>query len=148
MPNDLLLFQIEVNNERELIALKAVIKCVEEHKLEEQYPLDTLQKRVLQLEKAKADKKRVTEAAKPQPKRPRANGAGYVPRVTNPTADKISYARVADRYPQYVYDRPYIYAGPTDNHCPPLMASGTYNITPNHVNYFGNGYQYQATYLH
>ncbi|XP_054784030.1 FRIGIDA-like protein 3 [Prosopis cineraria] len=141
--------QIEVN-ERELIALKAIIKCVEEHKLEEQYPLDSLQKRVLQLEKAKADKKRVTEAAKPQPKRPRANGVGYGPRVTNiAPADKISYARVADRYPQYVYDRPpYMYTGPTDNHCPPIMASGTYNLSPNHGNYFGNGYQYQATYLH
>lgn len=141
--------QIEVN-ERELIALKAVIKCIEEHKLEEQYPLDPLQKRVLHLEKAKADKKRVTEATKPQPKRPRANGVGYGPRVTNITpADKISYARVADRYPQYVYDRPhYMYTGPTDNHCPPIMGSGTYNLSPNHGNYFGNGYQYQATYLH
>ncbi|KAF7825905.1 FRIGIDA-like protein 3 [Senna tora] len=139
--------QIEVND-RELIALKAVIKCVEEHKLEEQYPLDPLQKRVLQLEKAKADKKRVTEATKPQPKRPRANGIGYGPRVTNIPADKISYARVADRYPQYVYDRPYMYTGPNDNHCAPLMASATYNLSPNHGNYFGNGYQYQATYLH
>ncbi|XP_028752673.1 FRIGIDA-like protein 3 [Neltuma alba] len=141
--------QVEVN-ERELTALKVVIKCIEEHKLEEQYPLDPLQKRVLQLEKAKADKKRVTETTKPQPKRPRANGVGYGPRVTNiAPADKISYARVADRYPQYVYDRPpYMYTGPTDNHCPPIMSSGAYNLSPNHGNYFGNGYQYQATYLH
>ena len=101
-----------------------------------------------QLEKAKADKKRVTEATKPQPKRPRANGVGYGPRVTNILSDKTSYARVADRYPQYVYDRPYMYPAPTDNHCPPLMGSATYNISPNPGNYFGNGYQYQATYLH
>ncbi|CAJ1948751.1 unnamed protein product [Sphenostylis stenocarpa] len=139
--------QIDVN-ERELIALKAVIKCIEDHKLDDQYPLDPLQKRVTQLEKAKADKKRVTEATKPQPKRPRANGAGYGPRVTNFPSDKTSYARVADRYPQYVYDRSYMYPGPTDNHCPPLMGSATYNISPSPVNYFGNGYQYQATYLH
>ncbi|XP_027337935.1 FRIGIDA-like protein 3 [Abrus precatorius] len=139
--------QIEVN-ERELIALKAVIKSIEEHKLDEQYPLDPLQKRVFQLEKAKADKKRVTEATKPQPKRPRANGVGYGPRVTNFPSDKTCYARVADRYPQYVYDRSYMYPGPTDNHCPPLFGSATYNISPNLGNYFGNGYQYQATYLH
>ena len=57
-----------------------------------------------QLEKAKADKKRVTEATKPQLKRPRANGVGYGPRVAKFPSDKTSYARVADRYPQYVYD--------------------------------------------
>ncbi|CAL0329530.1 unnamed protein product [Lupinus luteus] len=140
--------QIEVN-ERELSALKVVIKCIEEHKLDEQYPLDPLQKRVVQLEKAKADKKRETEATKPQPKRPRANGVGYGPRVTNIPSDKICYARPADRYPQqYVYDRPYMYAGPTDNHCPPLLGSATYNFSQSHANYFGNSYHYQATYLH
>ncbi|CAK8560138.1 unnamed protein product [Lathyrus sativus] len=141
--------QIEVS-ERELIAHKAVIKCIEEHKLEEQYPLEPLLKRVVQLEKAKADKKRETEATKPQPKRPRANGVGYGPRVTNNIpSDKTSYARVAaDRYPQYVYDRPYMYAGPTENHCPPILGNAHYNFSHNHGNYFGNGYQYQATYLH
>ncbi|XP_061359189.1 FRIGIDA-like protein 3 [Gastrolobium bilobum] len=140
--------QIEVN-ERELIALKAVIKCIEEHKLDQQYPIDPLQKRVIQLEKAKADKKRATESTKPQPKRPRANGVGYGPRVTNIPSDKTSsYARVPDRYPQYVYDRSYMYPGPSDNYCPPLLGSGTYNVSPSHGNYFGNGYQYQATYLH
>ncbi|OAY34888.1 FRIGIDA-like protein 3 [Manihot esculenta] len=135
-------------NERELTALKAVIKCIEEHKLEEQYPVDPLQKRLIQLEKAKADKKRATEVAKPQPKRPRANGVGCGPRVTNVTADKTFYPRVTDRYPQYVYDRPYVYPGPTDNHVAPLMGSATYNFSPSHGNYFGNGYQYQAPYLH
>lgn len=140
--------QIEVN-ERELIALKAVIKCIEEHKLEEQYPVDPLMKRVVQLEKAKADRKRETEATKPQPKRPRANGVGYGPRVSNIPSDKTPYARVADRYPQqYVYDRPYMYPGPTDNHCPPLLGTANYNFSPNQGHYFGNAYQYQPAYLH
>ncbi|XP_039057602.1 FRIGIDA-like protein 3 isoform X2 [Hibiscus syriacus] len=44
-------------NERELVTLKTVIKCIEEHNIEEQFPVDPLQKWVLQLEKAKADKK-------------------------------------------------------------------------------------------
>ncbi|KAE9611153.1 hypothetical protein Lalb_Chr07g0194651 [Lupinus albus] len=141
--------QIEVN-ERELTALKVVMKCIEEHKLDELYSKDPLEKRVIQLEKAKADKKRETEVTKPQPKRPRANGVGYSPRVTNIPSDKLSYARAAGRYSpqQYVYDRPYMYAGTTDNHCPPLPGSATYNFSPSHVNYFGNGYHYQATYLH
>ncbi|XP_068665134.1 FRIGIDA-like protein 3 [Aristolochia californica] len=131
-------------NERELAALKAVIKCIEEHKLEEQYPVDPLQKRVLQLEKAKADKKRAAEAAKPQPKRPRANGVNYSPRPTN-IPDK-SFYRAPDRYP-YMYDRPYLYAAP-DNHGSSLLGSVTYNVSPSHGNYFGNGYQYPVPYLH
>ncbi|KAI3771197.1 hypothetical protein L6452_02356 [Arctium lappa] len=141
-------------SERELSALKAVIKCIEEHKLEEQYPLVPLQKRILQLEKAKADKKRGTEVAKPQPKRPRANGiAGYAPRNTNIAAvDKNFYGRMTDRYAPptpYVYDnRPYAYPGPADNHIPVYMGTTGYNMAPNHGNYFGTGYQYQAPYLH
>ncbi|KAL8106531.1 FRIGIDA-like protein 3 [Apium graveolens] len=139
--------QTEVN-ERELTALKAVIKCIEDHKLEEQYPIDPLQKQVVQLEKAKADRKRATEVGKPQPKRPRANGTGYVPRVTNVAAERNFYPRMTDRYPQYMYERPYAYTGPTDNHIPSLLGSATYNLSPAHGNYFGNGYQYQAPYLH
>ncbi|XP_044503135.1 FRIGIDA-like protein 3 [Mangifera indica] len=136
-------------SERELTALKAVIKCIEEHNLEEQYPMDPLQKRVVQIEKAKADKKRATEATKPQPKRPRANGAGYGPRVTNVAADKTFYpTRVTDRYPQYVYDRPYVYTGPADNRGLSLLGSATYSFSPSHGSYFGNGYQYQTPYLH
>ncbi|PSS09593.1 FRIGIDA-like protein [Actinidia chinensis var. chinensis] len=135
-------------NERELTALKAVIKCIEDHKLEEQYPLDPLQKLVLQLEKVKADKKRATEVAKPQPKRPRANGVGHAPRVTNFVADKNFYARVTDRYPQYIYDKPYVYHGHTDAHVPSLLGSAAYTVPPSHGKFFGNGFQYQATYLH
>ncbi|MBA0733033.1 hypothetical protein Gogos_017085 [Gossypium gossypioides] len=137
--------QIEFS-ERELAALKAVIKCIEEHNIEEQYPVDPLQKRLLLLEKVKADKKGSTEATKPQTKRARANGAGYGPRVTNVAADKPFYSRTTDRYPQYVYDRPYVYSGPADNHSPSLLGSATYNFTPSHGNYFG--YQYQVPYLH
>ncbi|PIA45010.1 hypothetical protein AQUCO_01700517v1 [Aquilegia coerulea] len=134
-------------NDRELTALKAIIKCIEEHKLEEQYQVEPLQKRVFQLEKAKADKKRVAEAAKPQSKRPRANGGSYGPRVAN-IPDKNFYSTGPDRYPPYMYDRSYLYPGPTSNHGSPLMGSVTYNISPSHGSYFGNGYAYQAPYLH
>ncbi|XP_021733466.1 FRIGIDA-like protein 3 [Chenopodium quinoa] len=137
-------------NERELSALKAVLKCVEEHKLDEQFPMETLAKRVLQLEKAKADKKRATEVTKPQSKRPRATNVGFAPRVTNLAANTSPYAaRLTDRYPppQYVFDnRPYVYtAGPTDNHCPPpVLGAPAYGFPPGHGNYYANGYQYQA----
>ncbi|XP_058094370.1 FRIGIDA-like protein 3 [Magnolia sinica] len=132
-------------NDRELSALKAVVKCIEEHKLEEQYPVDPLQKRILQLEKAKADKKRAAEAAKPQSKRPRANGGSYGPRIITNIPDK-SFYRVPERYP-YMYDRPYMYA--PENHGSPLLApAAPYNISPSHGSYYGNGYQYAAPYIH
>ncbi|KAI3667871.1 hypothetical protein L6452_42941 [Arctium lappa] len=139
--------------ERELSALKAVTKCIEEHKLEDRYPLDPLQKRILHLEKAKADKKRATEVVKPQSKRPRANGVvGFgPPRNTTIAADKSFYAAARYAPPtQYVYDnRPhYAYPPPPENHVHSFIGTATYNIVPNHGNYFGNGYQYQAPYLH
>jgi hypothetical protein len=135
-------------NEKELTALKAVIKCIEDHKLEEQFPVDPLQKQVLEIEKAKADKKRATEVGKPQSKRPRANGVAHAPRVANVASDKNFYGRMPERYPQYVYDRPYAYAGPPDHHVPSYVATATYNFAPSHGNFFGNGFQYQTAYLH
>ncbi|KMT09782.1 hypothetical protein BVRB_6g127620 [Beta vulgaris subsp. vulgaris] len=64
-------------NARELEALRAVIQCVEEYKLEASYPLDPLHKRVAQLDKSvKGDRKRVVETSKQQhqQKRPRSDG--------------------------------------------------------------------------
>jgi len=135
-------------NERELIGLKTVIKCIEEHSLEEQYPVEPLHKRILQLEKAKADKKRATEPMKPQPKRPR----GAQPRVTdnnnNINNNKTGYGRVIpERYPQYVYDnRPFL-SGPimaAQPPPPPPPQTYTFNPAPAHGNFYANCYQYQA----
>ncbi|KAL3649248.1 hypothetical protein CASFOL_005651 [Castilleja foliolosa] len=137
-------------NEKELTALKAVIKCIEDHKLEPLFPVDSLQKQVLEIEKAKADKKRATEIAKPQSKRPRAANAGvHAPRAFN---DKNNY-RMVERYPpqQYVYDRPYVaYPVPNDHHVQSYMGPpATYSFAPSHGNFFGNAaYQYQTAYLH
>ncbi|KAJ0253939.1 FRIGIDA-like protein 3 [Hirschfeldia incana] len=120
-------------NERELTGLKAVAKCVEEHNLEEQYPVEPLQKRILQLEKAKAEKKRATEPTKPQTKRPR----GAQPRVTDNHNNNINnnsktgYGRVIpERYPQYVYDnRPFL-NGPimAAQAPPPLLLRHTLSV--------------------
>lgn len=134
-------------NERELSALKAVIKCIEEHKLEEHYPVDPLQKRVLQLEKAKADKRRAVEAAKPQSKRPRANGSAFAPRATS-FGDKSFYPATTERHPSYPYERQFVYGA--EAHHPPMMSSAPYTIQPAPSPYYGNGYpvQYQVPYIH
>ncbi|EFJ36709.1 hypothetical protein SELMODRAFT_76871 [Selaginella moellendorffii] len=64
---------------KELSALKSVIKCIEEYKLDAQFPPQSLQKRIDVLERAKADRKRAAVAVKAQAKRPRAcNGNGTV----------------------------------------------------------------------
>lgn len=60
--------------QKELEALESVIRCVEEYKLEADYPLDPLQRRVSQLEKSKADKKRIGESGKrSRPKKQKVN---------------------------------------------------------------------------
>ena len=61
-------------NQKELSALKVVLKAINDLKLEEKYPSAPLEKRIAQLEKAKADKKRTAGTARPQQmKRPRTN---------------------------------------------------------------------------
>lgn len=128
-------------SERELTGLKAVIKCVEEHNLEEQYPVEPLHKRILQLEKTKAEKKRATEPTKPQTKRPR----GPQPRVTDNNNNKTGYGRVIpERYPQYVYDNRQFLSGPIMEAQAPPPQTYTFSPAPAHGNFYGNCYQYQA----
>uniref|UniRef100_A0A6M2EQA2 FRIGIDA-like protein n=1 Tax=Populus davidiana TaxID=266767 RepID=A0A6M2EQA2_9ROSI len=71
---------------KEQSALRAVIKCVEDYKLEAQFPPENLKKRLEQLEKVKTEKKR--PAAVPANKRTRASNGGPMPpakagRLTN-----------------------------------------------------------------
>lgn len=61
-------------NQKELSALKIVLKAISDLKLEEAYRPAPLEKRVAQLEKAKADRKRSASSGRPQQmKRPRTN---------------------------------------------------------------------------
>lgn len=101
-------------NAKELTALKAVIRCVQEYKLEEDYPLDPLHKRVVQLERSKADKKRTGEFGKRQPvKKQKGSGRwrGYrgpgAPAAPAPAAgrhvqpvfgERAAYAGISERY--------------------------------------------------
>ncbi|KAL6971549.1 FRIGIDA-like protein 4a [Sarracenia purpurea var. burkii] len=62
---------------KEQSALRAVIKCIEEYKLEAEFPPENLRKRHDQLEKAKNEKKK--PAAVPVNKRTRANNGGPMP---------------------------------------------------------------------
>ncbi|KAH9328932.1 hypothetical protein KI387_001040 [Taxus chinensis] len=61
---------------KEIAAVKAVIKCIQEYKLESQMSTENLEKRVAQLEKSKTDRKRSADAVQSQTKRPRLNNSG------------------------------------------------------------------------
>ncbi|WCJ23769.1 FRIGIDA-like protein [Euphorbia peplus] len=76
----------QLASRKEQSALRAVIKCIEEYKLEAQFPPENLKKRLEQLEKTKTEKKR--PAAVPANKRTRASNGGPMPpakagRLTN-----------------------------------------------------------------
>lgn len=74
----------------ELNALRSIIKCVEDHKFDSKYPLQSLKKRVSQLEKLKADKRK---SASTSSKRPRGGG----PSVSRPS----KYGRGPESYSSY-----------------------------------------------
>ncbi|KAM6564233.1 hypothetical protein CsatB_024231 [Cannabis sativa] len=106
-------------NAQELAALKAVIRCVQEYKLEADYPLDPLQKRVVQLDRSQADKKkRGSEHGKrQQPKKQKAGGRfrGYNRAGPSPAtgrqgphySNRAVHAGIPERYPRtdlHAYD--------------------------------------------
>ncbi|KAJ6828242.1 FRIGIDA-like protein 4a [Iris pallida] len=78
---------------RKQTALRAVIKCIEDRKLESEFPIEDLQKRLENMEKAKVEKKKPSggggSSGAAANKRTRANSGGPMPpakagRMTNP----------------------------------------------------------------
>ncbi|RWW50380.1 hypothetical protein BHE74_00043386, partial [Ensete ventricosum] len=72
---------------KEQSVIRAAMKCIQERQLEAEFPLDSLQKRLENLEKAKVEKKKPSGAG-PANKRTRANNGGPMPpakagRLTN-----------------------------------------------------------------
>jgi hypothetical protein len=72
-------------NKKEQSALRAVIKCVEDRKLEAEFPVEDLRKQLEELEKAKTEKKKAASSASsggssgPASKRIRASHGGPMP---------------------------------------------------------------------
>ncbi|XP_021716985.1 FRIGIDA-like protein 4a [Chenopodium quinoa] len=109
----------QLANRKEQSALRAVLKCIEEYKLEDEFPPENLKKRLEQLEKFKTDKKKT--ASVPANKRTRVCNNGYMPpakagRSTNayvssfPPAPAYVRSPSHPQYPAgvapYPYDRP------------------------------------------
>lgn len=155
---------------REMSALRAVIKCIEECKLQEEYPVEPLKKRVGELEKAKYEKKRTRQAAKARPKRHQFPGfASEKPgtflanrQVPPPVYDERGiYPGIAGRYAErYAFAAPPAYevaghapygqqpGGQVPSHYPDEMVAppphysspATYG-TAGYGSYAGAGYQ-------
>ncbi|PSS30714.1 FRIGIDA-like protein [Actinidia chinensis var. chinensis] len=129
-------------NAQELAALRAVIRCVREYKLEADYPLDPLHKRVVQLEKSKPDKRRSGESGKHQQhKKPRANGGIFGFRAPPPAALPPGPAAVGGRQGPPVYGARPVYGGLSERYS--LSGPTAYDYqTPSQTIYDQRSYYY------
>ncbi|PIA42620.1 hypothetical protein AQUCO_02000215v1 [Aquilegia coerulea] len=100
----------------ELNALKAIIKCVEDHKLESMITLQNFKKRASELEKFKADKRKSTSTSN---KRTRGGGGGGG--GGSSAFRPAKFSRASDPYSSYGHRNP----GP--HHRSPAGYSRSYN---------------------
>ncbi|CAD5327949.1 unnamed protein product [Arabidopsis thaliana] len=129
---------------KEQSALRAVLKCIEEYKLEEEFPPENLKKRLDQLEKTKTEKRK--PAVIPANKRTRASYSGPMPpakagRITNAYVSSFpppppTFIRSQSHSPQYGVPA-YTTSPPTiySNRSPPYQYSpeavhGSYQTSP------------------
>ncbi|XP_010525189.1 PREDICTED: FRIGIDA-like protein 4a [Tarenaya hassleriana] len=138
---------------KEQSALRAVLKCIEEYKLEEEFPPENLKKRLDQLEKSKTEKRK--PAAVPANKRTRASYNGPMPpakagRITNAYVSSFptppTYIRSPTHSPQYA-SPPYASFPPPpttvySNGSPPYP----YSPEVGHISFPGSPISYPAPY--
>ncbi|XP_062190713.1 FRIGIDA-like protein 4a isoform X2 [Phragmites australis] len=142
-------------NKKEQSALRAVIKCVEDRKLEAEFPPEDLRKQLEELEKAKTEKKKAASSASsggssgPANKRIRASNGGPMPpakagRLTNNTcvssfpapttfAGSPSHMSYATTSPSHMS-----YATTSPSHTSSATASPShtsYTVSPSHASY-------------
>ncbi|XP_021903135.1 FRIGIDA-like protein 4a [Carica papaya] len=107
-----LLLSLEESNAAELNSIRAIIKCVEDHRLEPEFSLDSLRKRASQLETAKAEKKK-SSASTTKPQNKRSHGA-VVGRSGGPLFRPAKAAKFSNAYPSFARRN----AGPPMQHGP------------------------------
>ncbi|CAN4090365.1 unnamed protein product [Withania somnifera] len=130
-------------NAEELAAVKAIVRCIRAYKLAAEYPLDPLQRRVAQLEKAISnvkdrsnDKKRHSGSGKHQQfKRPRVTGGPH---------GSIRHANVLSRQPPSVLIERAAAINPSRQVPSVLVERATYAGLPDKYAYVSTPYDYQA----
>ncbi|GMH18026.1 hypothetical protein Nepgr_019867 [Nepenthes gracilis] len=127
------------SNNLELNSIRTIIRCVEEHNLEAEFPLDSLRKRQSLLERAKADKKkRSSGGGSSKPSRKRLHGSitggsrgpppprpSKVAKFSNPYPPfgRRNTASPAQQSPVVRYSGPYNYANQTAYEAGPASAT-------------------------
>ncbi|GAB4852570.1 hypothetical protein Ancab_016783 [Ancistrocladus abbreviatus] len=110
------------SNNMELNSIRAIIKCVEDHKLEAEFPIESLRKRLTQLEKAKAEKRKGS-AGGSRPSNKRAHGSGGGRGGPPPPFRPSKAAKFSSPYPPFGRRNP-----PVPAHQSPVARySGPYN---------------------
>uniref|UniRef100_A0A7N0VKI1 FRIGIDA-like protein n=1 Tax=Kalanchoe fedtschenkoi TaxID=63787 RepID=A0A7N0VKI1_KALFE len=135
---------------KEQSALRAVIKCIEEYKLETEFPPDNLKKRLEQIEKAKTEKKKPAGAAVPANKRTRVStGGGPMPpakagRSTN--AYVSSSFQTAPTFVRSPSQTQYSNVSPSQSpYTTPSPSHSPYTFSPSHSQYTISTQQSQYT---
>lgn len=92
----------EANN-LEIDSIKSIIKCVEDHHLAAEFPIESLRKKLTSLEKARADKKKASTVAgsKPPNKRGPASRGGARGSGPPPPHRPVKTPRFSSPYPQF-----------------------------------------------
>ncbi|KAJ9183973.1 hypothetical protein P3X46_007765 [Hevea brasiliensis] len=135
----------EESNSVELNSIRAVIKCVEDHKLESDFPLDNLRKRASRLEKTKAERKKssATAVAKSHNKRGHGGSGGPSGRGNRPPAFRPSKAaKFSNAYSPFGRRNP----APPPQHSPAARYSGPYDYPSQGVYESHSAAPYAATY--
>ncbi|KAL6880144.1 hypothetical protein ACP4OV_011709 [Aristida adscensionis] len=131
-------------NKKEQAALRAVIKCVEDRKLEAEFPLEDLRKQLEDLEKAKTEKKKAASSASsggcsgPANKRIRASNGGPMPpakagRLTNNAC--VSSFPAPTTFARSPSHTSYATTSPSHTSYATASPSHTSYATPSHTSY-------------
>lgn len=133
-------FYQEESSSVELNSVKLIIKCVEDHKLESEFSLDSLKKRVSQLEKSKSERKK-SSAGNSKPQNKRAHGGGSSRGSSGPSSIRPSKAaKFSNSFRSFSRRN----LAPPPQHSPAARYSASYNF-PNQSVYEGPP-QFASTY--
>ncbi|KAJ0089688.1 hypothetical protein Patl1_13217 [Pistacia atlantica] len=133
----------EESSNVELNSIKAIIKCVEDHKLESEFSVDSLRKRAAQLEKSKAERKK-SSAANSKPQNKRGHGSSSSRSSGPPAFRPAKAAKFSNAYQSFGRRNP---APPTPHSPAPRYSISTPYNYPNQTVYEGaTAAQYGTTY--
>ncbi|XP_068344650.1 FRIGIDA-like protein 4a [Pyrus communis] len=117
----------------ELNSIKAIIKCVEDHKLESEFSLENLRKRATHLEKARTERKKRSASSSRPHNNKRAyggsggggsgSGGGGGRGVGQSSSRPAKAAKFSNAYPSFTRRNP----NPLPQHSPATRYSGPYN---------------------